>query len=139
MLRETTPMFVKRPAKITSTRIDEHILLIFRYVEKKNKSNMNAKYDDLTSVRMIYRGLACFKGTLSPDYEKLAKYWEQKLEDGERPAVIDELCIDLATNGYACRQDHTKGWYNPTNMLAKKQKYLDTPISSSDPPLLEDR
>lgn len=74
-----------------------------------------------------YRGLACFKGTFSPDYENLAKYWEQKLEDGERPAVIDELCIDL-TNSYACRQDHTKGWYNLTNMLAKKQKSLTHPF-----------
>lgn len=60
------------------------------------------------------------------EYEELATYWEQKLEDGDRPAVIDELCSELACT---CRQDHTKGWYNLTNMLAKKQKYLDTPDS----------
>lgn len=76
-----------------------------------------------------------YNGGYSPlEYEELATYWQKKLDEDERPAVIDELCAELAN---ICRQDHTKGWYNLTNMLAKKQKYLDT--TNSEPTLIQER
>jgi len=109
-MRQWTPM------QDEATWINLVKVISLRFIEALNNDRLNSDWS-------------------SPDYEKLAKYWEQKLEDGERPAVIDELCIDLATT---CRQDHTKGWYNLTNMLAKKQKYLDTPVSSSDPSFIEE-
>jgi len=64
------------------------------------------------------------KGGFSPpEHEELATYWDNKLDEGERLSVIDELCSELAA---ICRRDHAKGWYNLTNMLAKNQKCLES-------------